>query len=83
MELEIATLLKKSNIDFYHESDPERPGPPLDFYLPYYGIYIEVKRFHSDRISKQLQYADNVIVIQGIESLNFIKEIFSMLISKT
>ena len=37
----------------------------LDFHVPALGIDIEVKRFHSDRIAKQMARSDNVILAQG------------------
>lgn len=40
----------------------------LDFYLPSYEIYIEVKQYHSPRISEQMSRNPNVIAIQGIEA---------------
>ena len=40
----------------------------LDFYLPSYEIYIEVKQYHSPRISEQMSRDANVIAIQGIEA---------------
>jgi hypothetical protein len=38
----------------------------LDFYLPDFSIWIEVKRFHSPRIAEQMSRVPNVIVIQGL-----------------
>lgn len=42
----------------------------LDFYVPEYAIYIEVKQFHTDRVLKQLAApeAANTILIQGREA---------------
>lgn len=37
----------------------------LDFALLDYDVEIEVKQFHSDRISAQMAKAPNVIAIQG------------------
>jgi hypothetical protein len=37
----------------------------LDFYLPVYDVHVEIKQFHSDRISEQTSRAPNVIVLQG------------------
>lgn len=37
----------------------------LDFWLPDHDVYIEVKRFHTDRIAAQMQRATNVIALQG------------------
>lgn len=47
----------------------------LDFYLPDFDLYIEVKRFHSPRIGEQMSRAENVIVIQGIKSFDFIMDL--------
>jgi hypothetical protein len=38
----------------------------LDFYLPAHCIYIECKRFPSDRVLRQLSSAPHVILIQGL-----------------
>ena len=49
--------------------------PPLDFHLCDKDIHIEVKQFHSDRISRQCASAPNVIVLQGAKSVEwFCKE---------
>lgn len=37
----------------------------LDFYLPELDVHIEVKRFHSERIGRQMAQFENVIVAQG------------------
>lgn len=44
----------------------------LDFYLPDYDVFIEVKRFHSDRIAEQMSRAPNVIAVQGDVSARFV-----------
>lgn len=49
----------------------ERGKRNLDFYLPKPDVYIEVKQFHSDRISEQMSRAENVIAIQGVEAAKF------------
>ena len=41
----------------------------LDFYLPAYDVYVEVKQFHSPRISEQMSRQKNVIAIQGMGAL--------------
>ena len=38
----------------------------IDFYMSDSDIYIECKRFHSDRISDQMARVDNIIAVQGI-----------------
>lgn len=60
----IEGALAKAKVRFVREGvDPTLP--PLDFYLPDHGLFIEVKQFHSDRIAAQMKQADNVIAIQG------------------
>ncbi len=73
LEKEIGELLVAKGIDFIHESEDKEQE--LDFYLPQHDVYIEVKQFHADRISQQMKTKDNVIAIQGKESIEFIKSI--------
>lgn len=47
----------------------------LDFYLINKGIYIEVKQFHSDRISEQMSRAPNVIVAQGRPAVQMLADL--------
>lgn len=54
VEKKMRALLDSRGIDFIM---PERSGSDptnLDFYLPAFDFYIEVKQFHSDRIASQL-----------------------------
>lgn len=44
----------------------------LDFHLTDYGIHIEVKRMHSDRISGQMARSSNVIACQGPDAVEFL-----------
>lgn len=68
-ERKIGEAFKSKGIDFIHES--EDPSQKLDFYLPWYNVYIEVKQYHAERIGRQMASADNVIAIQGKESVEF------------
>lgn len=70
LEKNIAQALLIAGIDFVHESQDKDQG--LDFYLPKYDVYIEVKQFHADRISRQMASKDNVIAVQGKKSVAFI-----------
>ena len=61
-------LIEAALLDAEIEFIPGRGGMTengLDFYLPRRDLYIEVKRFHSDRIAQQMSRADNIIVAQG------------------
>lgn len=68
LEQRVAEVLEKNNFKFIHES--ENNGSSLDFHIPLYDVYIEVKKYHSDRISKQLAQKDNVIVLQGKKAVD-------------
>jgi hypothetical protein len=71
LEIIVADYLDRKKIFFVHES--QNNGSSLDFYLPDYDVYIEVKRFYSDRALRQLQSRDNVILIQGIQAIKFLE----------
>lgn len=71
LEKEIAELLTVKGIKFIHESEDRNLR--LDFYLPDFDIYLEIKQYHSDRVNEQLKSEENVIVIQGKKSLEFFK----------
>lgn len=62
IEAIIREALTKAHIRFIEGNENDAC---LDFFLPDHGIYIEVKQFHSERISEQMSRADNVIAIQG------------------
>lgn len=70
LEKIIAQSLNDAGIEFVHESESKEQS--LDFYLPKFGVYLEIKQFHSERIAKQMAAKDNVIAIQGTQSVNFI-----------
>ena len=49
----------------------------LDFFLPDFQIYIEVKRFHTPRTAVQIEWAPDIIVIQGGASMRFLESLIS------
>lgn len=49
-------------VDHDHESG-------LDYYLPAFNTYVELKQFHSSRIAEQMSRRDAVIAIQGVEAI--------------
>jgi hypothetical protein len=65
----VAEALERASIDFIHESEDKEMG--LDFYLPVFNVYLEVKQFHAERINRQLTSQDNVIVLQGRKAVEF------------
>jgi hypothetical protein len=72
LENAVAKILTRKNIRFIHAYGRNQR---LDFYLPDYDVYIEIKKFHSDRIIAQLRSQNNVIVIQGRKSIEFLNNI--------
>ena len=63
LEEHVARSLDECGIEFIHES--ESKDQILDFYLPFFDVYIEVKQYYTSRTSTQLSTEDNVIVVQG------------------
>lgn len=49
----------------------------LDFELVGIGVYIECKRFHSDRIAEQMSRHENVIAIQGVHAARVFAEMIN------
>jgi len=72
MERQIADALDAAGVEFEHERQPEC----LDFYLPAFDVFIEVKRMHSERIEKQMARAPNVIAAQGYKSVALLATLF-------
>jgi transcriptional regulator with XRE-family HTH domain len=64
MERLIEDALLDAGVSFTREGQPGHQHA-LDFYLPDSDVFIEVKRFHSDRIAAQTARVPNVIVAQG------------------
>mgnify|MGYP000246292980 CR=1 FL=1 len=70
LEKKIAAALDEVEIEFVHESESKEQV--LDFYLPFFDVFIEIKQFHTDRISRQMSSKDNVIAVQGTKSVNLL-----------
>ncbi len=47
----------------------------LDFHLPDHDLYIEVKRWHSERASAQLSRAPHVILVQGETAIRWLADL--------
>jgi hypothetical protein len=67
MERIVFDALAQGRYIFHWDPHPACKG--LDFYLPAQNIFIEVKRFHSDRIGAQMARGDNVIALQGRDAV--------------
>jgi hypothetical protein len=70
MEMLVAEALARAGVRFEHDFSGKTKG--LDFFLPEHDIFIEVKRFHSDRIGEQMSRAENVIAVQGKAAVEFL-----------
>ncbi len=70
LEKKVAEAMDEVGIRFIHESEDKELT--LDFYLPYFDVYLEVKKFHADRIERQMASKDNVIAIQGAKSVQLL-----------
>ena len=77
LEKRVALMLEKRNILFEHESEKGTTANEkrLDFYLPEYEVFIEIKRHRSPRTGNQIARVENIILIQGEPSLKFLESI--------
>ena len=46
----------------------------LDFYLINHDVFIDVKQFHSPRISNQMSRAPNIIAVQGVVAVQMLAD---------
>lgn len=69
MERMMYDALSDAGIEFEYDG-PRARFPYLDFTLPD-EVYIEVKRFHTPRISDQMSRVTNVIAVQGKQACEF------------
>ena len=70
LERLVAHALDLAGIKYLTDFEGKSPAH-LDFYLPDYDIYLEIKGGYSPRIARQLKRAPNVIVLQGIMATTF------------
>jgi transcriptional regulator with XRE-family HTH domain len=71
MERIVERALQESGLRYVVDRDGAIPEN-LDFHLPDEGVFIEVKRMHTPRISDQMARAPNVIVAQGEDGVRFL-----------
>lgn len=64
MERIVSDALKAAQYRFVSDFGGGNPSN-LDFRLIDSGVEIEIKRFHTSRISEQMSRAENVIAVQG------------------
>lgn len=73
VERVIADGLDQYDIPYEHEKPVGNHR--IDFFLPNEKVYIECKRFHTDRIDRQMFGIRNYIVINGMEAVQFFKDL--------
>ena len=64
LEQRIAKALDTAGIRYCTDHEGGVPEA-LDFFLPNFGVHIEIKGGHSERIAGQMARSKNVIVAQG------------------
>jgi hypothetical protein len=68
LEKQLDALLTKAGIGFTRPDRDRHDPTNLDFYLPDFNLYVEVKQYHSPRITGQLAQVPrqvSAIVLQG------------------
>lgn len=73
MEQATERWLVANGIEFYVDGH-EKNKTGLDFFLPEFNIYVEVKRFHAARIADQMGRVENVIALQGLKAIQFLED---------
>lgn len=77
LEKKIGDKLTACGIEFTHGS-AKGLQQRLDFFLPKYNVYIEVKKYHTERINSQMASQDNVIAIQGVGAVDFFIKLLNL-----
>ena len=62
----IEDFLIETGVSYIKDQRHPYADRTLDFYLPTYDLFIEVKQFHTERAVKQLAGLTNVLLVQGI-----------------
>ena len=66
--LQAASISYEKDVQFYYDDGSSKTS--LDFYLPVYDTYIEVKRYHAPRVLRQLEVHENIILLQGLHGVS-------------
>jgi hypothetical protein len=74
MEKHFAELLTAAGVDFIRPENlsPDEDETTLDYYLPAFDLYVELKAYHSPRIATQLARVPrraNALVLMGPHSV--------------
>lgn len=72
-EQQFEEMCKRFGISFISGIDAGKPR--LDYYLPFYGFYVELKTWSSPRLHEQLQTAgaETVLVLVGPNSVSHLE----------
>lgn len=71
LEQVVAHALDEAGI-FYTTDYEGGVSQHLDFYLPDFSLYLEIKGGHSPRIADQMGRVPSVIAVQGLTAVNFL-----------
>lgn len=73
LERKFAELLQHFGVEYTRPERDSADPTNLDFYIPALKLYVEIKRFHTDRINHQLSKVPlgyDVMVLQGNTSVD-------------
>ena len=73
LEARIASALDKAGISYVRDGHPA--AVRLDFFLPEHRVHIEVKAFHSARISSQMERVPFCIAVQGKYAVEWLAQL--------
>lgn len=79
LETSVESFLRSRNIRFSRPETDQMDRTNLDFYLPDFNLYIEVKLYHTPRIAEQLSRVPehrNVMVLVGRQSFSQLVRLF-------
>lgn len=79
VEKAFMALCEKREIKYTRPEKEKHNSSNLDFYLPYYGLYVEVKAFSCDRIHDQIKDHGSVMVLVGESAVQAFGELISQL----
>lgn len=65
LEAAVEAALIHAGVEYLRENGHSRR---MDFYLPGWDVWVEVKAMHSPRIADQMAREKNVIAVQGIDA---------------
>ena len=85
LEKEMMALLESNGIVFTRPESDRRDPTTLDFYLPGFNTYVEVKLFHTERIARQLEPVPKgatAIVLQGVNAVRDFEQICRMMTAR-